>query len=173
MIVVLMGVSGSGKTTIGVCLAERSGVSFADGDDFHPAANTAKMASGTPLTDEDRAPWLEALNALMLQWYAQCKGGVLACSALKEEYRSTLAHGLPSGAVAFVLLDAPPTVLAGRLAARHHEFMNPRLLGSQLATLEPPDEEGGLRVCNDKTPEDVVEEILRHVTPASDLPCDR
>ena len=84
MIVVLMGVSGSGKTTIGTLLAERAGVVFADADDYHPAANKAKMAAGHPLDDEDREPWLETLNGVMRGWYAAGQGGVLACSALKE-----------------------------------------------------------------------------------------
>ena len=95
MIVVLMGVSGSGKTTIGTLLAERMGALFADADDYHPAANKQKMAAGIPLTDEDRAPWLETLNGVLRGWFAEGKSGVLACSALKAKYRDTLAHGMP------------------------------------------------------------------------------
>ena len=161
MIVVLMGVSGSGKTTIGTLLAQRTGAVFADADDFHPAANKAKMAAGHPLDDEDRQPWLEELNRLMRGWFAAGAGGVLACSALKARYRETLASGLPTGAVHFVLLDGSRELIAGRLAARRHEYMNPNLLDSQLKTLEPP--EDALRVENDRAPGLVVDEILTHV----------
>ena len=91
MIVVLMGVTGSGKSTIGALLAERTGAVFADADDYHPLANKEKMASGHPLNDDDRQPWLETLNGLMRGWLAAGKNGVLACSALKESYRATLA----------------------------------------------------------------------------------
>jgi gluconokinase len=158
MIVVLMGVSGSGKTTIGTLLAERMGAMFADGDDYHPPANKEKMAAGHPLNDEDREPWLETLNRLMCGWFETKKSGVLACSALKEKYRETLAAGMPAGAVTFVLLDGSKELFAERLAARHHEFMNPGLLDSQLATLEAPSD--ALRVENDRTPNEVVNEIL-------------
>jgi len=158
MIVVLMGVSGSGKTTIGTLLAERMGTVFADADDYHPAANKAKMAAGHPLNDEDRQPWLETLNGVMRGWFDSGKGGVLACSALKEKYRVTLAAGMPEGTVHFVLLDGAPELIAERLAKRTHEYMNPRLLASQLATLEPPKE--ALRVVNDRPPREVADEIL-------------
>jgi gluconokinase len=161
MIVVLMGVSGSGKTTIGTLLAERTGTVFADADDYHPAANKAKMAAGHPLNDEDRQPWLETLNGLMQGWFLAGTGGVLACSALKEKYRATLAAGMPEGAVKFVLLDGSKELIAERLAARQHEYMNPKLLDSQLATLEKPSD--AFSVVNDKAPEVIVEEILAHV----------
>jgi gluconokinase len=123
MIVVLMGVSGSGKTTIGTLLAERTGTVFADADDYHPAANKAKMASGQPLNDDDRQPWLEVLNGLMQGWFKAGTGGVLACSALKEKYRTTLANGMPEGTVKFVLLDGSKELIAERLAARQHEYV--------------------------------------------------
>jgi gluconokinase len=161
MIVVLMGVSGSGKTTIGTLLAERTGTVFADADDYHPAANKAKMAAGHPLNDEDRQPWLETLNGLMRGWAAAGKGGVLACSALKESYRETLAGGMPKGTVHFVLLDGAPELIAQRMAQRTHEYMNPKLLASQLATLEPPKD--ALTVVNDRSPAEVVEQILREL----------
>jgi gluconokinase len=163
MIVVLMGVSGSGKTTIGTLLAQRTGAVFADADDYHPEANKAKMAAGTPLTDEDRQPWLETLNRMMVGWFAAGKKGVLACSALKAKYRETLGAGLPEGAVSFVFLDGSKEMIAARLAARHHEFMTPALLESQLQTLEVPKD--GLRVVNDRTPDAVVDEILAYVRP--------
>ncbi len=138
MIVVLMGVSGSGKTTIGTLLAERAGAVFADADDYHPLANKEKMAAGHPLNDEDRQPWLEALNRLLKGWFAEGKSGVLACSALKASYRETLQAGMPNGAVSFVVLEASKELLAARLAERKHEFMSAKLLESQLATLEMP-----------------------------------
>jgi len=161
MIVVLMGVSGSGKTTIGTLLAQRTGTVFADADDYHPQTNKQKMAAGHPLNDEDRAPWLAKLNGLLREWHANGKGGVLACSALKEKYRDTLASGMPACTVKFVLLDGSKELIAERLAARHHEFMNSALLDSQFATLEPPSD--AVRIVNDKPPEVIVDEILAQV----------
>jgi gluconokinase len=162
MIVVLMGVTGSGKTTIGTLMAERTGAVFADADDYHPLANKQKMAEGHALNDEDRQPWLEVLNRLMKGWFDEGKNGVLACSALKSKYRTTLAAGMPKGAVSFVWLDAPRELLAERLAERHHEFMNPKLLESQLKTLEPP--RNALRIVNDRAPEEIVSQILEHIS---------
>lgn len=158
MIVVLMGVSGSGKSTVGTVLAERLGTVFADADDYHPAANKAKMAAGHPLNDDDRQPWLETLNGVMRGWFESGKGGVLACSALKEKYRETLESGMPEGTVKFVLLDPSKELIAERLKERHHEFMNPNLLASQLATLERP--KNAFDVVNDKAPEEVANEIV-------------
>src|SRR5580698_10788848 len=158
MIVVLMGVTGSGKTTIGKLLAERTGAEFADADDYHPLANKQKMAAGHPLNDEDRQPWLEILNRLLQGWFAAGKSGVLACSALKAAYRITLSSDLPNGTVTFVLLDASKELLAERLAARKHEYMNPKLLDSQLATLETPTD--ALRIVNDHAPDEIVSQIL-------------
>jgi len=163
MIVVLMGVSGSGKTTIGTLLSERTGAVFADADDYHPVANKQKMASGQPLNDGDRQPWLETLNGLMLGWFGEGKSGILACSALKVKYRDTLSAGMPAGTVHFVLLDGSPELIAERLAARKHEYMNPNLLASQLKTLEKPTEGEAFCVVNDRSPDVIVDEILAHV----------
>jgi gluconokinase len=161
MIVVLMGVSGSGKTTIGRLLAERTGAIFADADDYHPAANKQKMAAGIPLTDKDRAPWLATLNGVLRGWLAEARSGVLACSALKEAYRHTLAEGMPQAAVRFCLLQVPRALLEQRLEQRHHEYMSPKLLDSQLATLEAPKD--ALVVENDRPADAVVAEILQKV----------
>jgi len=162
MVVVLMGVTGSGKTTIGTLLAKRAGTVFADADDYHPLANKQKMAAGHALNDEDRQPWLEELNRLLVGWFKAGKSGVLACSALKARYRTTLTAGMPADAVTFVLLDGSEEMLAGRLAKRKHEYMNPKLLESQLATLEMP--ENALRIVNDRTPDEVVSQILSQVS---------
>ncbi|WP_433965045.1 gluconokinase [Tunturiibacter gelidiferens] len=162
MIVVLMGVSGSGKTTIGTLLAERAGAVFADGDDYHPLANKEKMAAGQPLDDRDRQPWLEVLNRLLRDWFAEGKSGVMACSALKARYRETLQAGMPKGAVSFVVLEASKEMLAARLTERKHEFMSPGLLDSQLATLEMPND--AVRIVNDRAPEEIVSQILAQIS---------
>ena len=162
MIVVLMGVTGSGKTTIGTLLAGRTGAEFADADDYHPLANKQKMAAGHPLNDEDRQPWLETLNSLLLEWFETVTGGVLACSALKDAYRKTLVRGLPHSTVAFVLLDGSKKLIAERLAERKNHYMNPGLLDSQFAALEPPAD--ALRIVNDRAPEEVINEIMNHLT---------
>ncbi len=159
MIVILMGVTGSGKSTVGALLAQRLGTVFADADDYHPKANKEKMAAGQPLNDEDRQPWLEELNRVMRGWESSGAGGVLACSALKARYRETLAAGLGAGEPHFVWLDGAKELIADRLAARKHEYMNPNLLASQIATLEPPAE--ALHVINDRAPEVVADEILK------------
>ena len=160
-IFLVMGVSGSGKTTIGTLLAQRVGALFADADDFHSVENKEKMRAGIALTDEDRAPWLQTLNKLLRGWAEKAAKGVLACSALKASYRDTLAAGLPEGRLVFVWLDGSREMIAERLAARQGTYMNPALLGSQIATLEPP--EDAVRVVNDCTPEEVVGQILKKV----------
>lgn len=130
-----MGVSGSGKTTIGTSLAQELGWTFADGDDFHPPANVEKMRKGIPLTDLDREPWLETLRSLIANWLAQNLDAVLACSALKQSYRLELKI---STDVRFVYLQVSTEVLQQRLLARHGHFMKEGMLASQLAALEEP-----------------------------------
>lgn len=138
MVLILMGVSGTGKTTLGTMLAKATGWPFLDGDDFHSAANKAKMASGQPLNDTDRAPWLATLHEKIAEYVNHSESMILACSALKAEYRQILRSDLPAGSVYFALLTAPESVIADHLAKRRHQFMNPHLLASQLATLEQP-----------------------------------
>ena len=167
MILVMMGVTGSGKTTIGSLLAKRLNLQFADADDYHPAANKAKMAAGQPLTDEDRAPWLATLNQLLRGWQQAGSGGVLACSALKESYRQTLSDGIQAGNLLFVHLEVPKQILEQRLHERKHSFMNPALLDSQIATLEQPDQGQALFIENDRTPDEVVGEIVSRLPAAS------
>src|SRR5262245_29366473 len=136
MIVVLMGVTGSGKTTLGQLLADQLGWTFVEGDTFHPPENVRKMHRGEPLTDADRAPWLRALRARIDELVAAGRSAVVACSALKQAYRDVLADGRPE--VVFVHLTAPAAVIRDRLDHRREHFMPAALLDSQLATLEPP-----------------------------------
>ncbi len=158
MIAIMMGVTGTGKTTVAKALVKRTGWEFAEGDDYHSEANKAKMKAGVPLTDTDREPWLEALHGVLAGWVGAGKDGVMTCSALKEKYRRTLASGLPDGLVHFVLLEAPKAVLVQRLRHRTGHFMNPALLDSQLATLEMPKE--AIRISVQGTPEETVQAIL-------------
>jgi len=132
MIVVVMGVSGSGKTTIGRLLARHLGCEFIEGDDFHPLQNVAKMAAGTPLDDADRRPWLEILNGKLRQRQA----AVLACSALKAAYRKMLSRDLAD--CRFVHLRGDIGLIRARLARRRHRYMPASLIESQFAALEPP-----------------------------------
>jgi gluconokinase len=136
MIVIVAGVSGSGKTTVGALLAGRLHWRFADGDDFHPAANIEKMRAGVPLTDADRWPWLRAIAAWMDERIARDEPAVVTCSALKRSYRDILLDGRPEARLVFLMVDRE--VLAKRLAARHGHFFRAELLSSQLDTLEPP-----------------------------------
>ena len=158
MILVLMGVTGSGKTTIGTRLAAAEQWEYAEGDDYPSKANKAKMHSGIPLTDEDRAPWLVTLHEILMSWYRSGKSGVLACSALKQAYRDMLSEGIPKSELRFVLLEVPRDVLEHRLAERKNHYMSPALLDSQIATLEMPRD--AIRVRGDLPPDQVVREIM-------------
>lgn len=131
-----MGVSGSGKTTIGGALARELGWRFVDADDYHPPQNVAKMAAGQALTDEDRRPWLDKLNLELRQLDARGASLVLACSALKESYRRRLAAGI--GSLRFVYLKGDFELIYSRLEQRRHRYMPASLLKSQFAALEPP-----------------------------------
>ena len=135
MILVLMGVCGSGKTTVGEILAQELAWPFFDADDFHPQANVAKMASGQPLTDADRWPWLDGIAEEMRRVLARGGHAVLACSALKDAYRSRLQR---AGDVRIVYLKGDQPTIAARLAERHHKYMPASLLPSQFAALEEP-----------------------------------
>jgi gluconokinase len=155
VVIILMGVSGVGKTTIGKRLAEALGWRFLEGDDFHPLANVKKMAAGIPLTDEDRMPWLERLRELLAEVLARGEDAVLACSALKRSYRQLLT--VDPARVRWVSLWAPREVIASRLATRTGHFMPLTLLGSQLETLETP--EDALHVDVTPGPDEVVAAI--------------
>jgi gluconokinase len=136
MIVLLMGVTASGKSTVGKLLAARLGWAFHDGDDYHPAANVEKMSRGIPLTDADRGPWLDALNGVMRRHEAEGTSAIVASSALKAAYRERLAHDVPDLVVVF--LKGEPEILQARLDARKDHFMPRTMLPSQLAALEEP-----------------------------------
>ena len=155
MVILLMGVSGSGKTTVGQLLASQLGWEFADGDDYHPAANVEKMRNGVPLSDADRGPWLETLGGLIAGWIGAGKNAVLACSALKRAYRESLQIG-PE--VPVVYLRGTRELLRQRLRARVGHFMTERMLESQLAALEEP--EDSVVVDVDGAPARIVAEIL-------------
>ncbi|MEU4249239.1 gluconokinase [Amycolatopsis sp. NPDC026612] len=155
-VIVVMGVSGSGKTTIGTALAAALDVEYAEADTFHPKANIDKMTAGTPLTDADRAPWLEAIAGWIREHEAT--GGVVTSSALKRRYRDVLRSG---GDVWFAHLDGPRELLAERMQTRSGHFMPVSLLDSQLATLEPlqPDEPGAIFAITG-TPAEITEAAL-------------
>jgi gluconokinase len=154
--IVVMGVSGSGKSTVGAAIAQRLRVPFADADDFHPPANIAKMTAGHPLDDDDRYPWLEAIG----EWLAaHPDGGVMSCSALKRQYRDQLRRHCPH--VEFVHLAGSPEVIARRQASRPGHFMPASLLASQFEILEPLDaDEAGITIDVDQSIDAIVEDYV-------------
>jgi gluconokinase len=156
---VVMGVAGSGKTTVATLLAQRLGTEYAEADQFHPEANIAKMSAGTPLSDEDRWPWLEAIRDWLSAEADAGRSGVVTCSALKRSYRDLLRTA--RGRVCFVHLDGSPELLAERMEHRSGHFMPTSLLPSQLATLEPLDgDEPGFTVDVTRTPEEIADLVL-------------
>lgn len=158
--VIVMGVAGSGKSTVGELLAERLGCDYADADEFHNPANVAKMAAGTPLTDEDRWPWLDAIADWLRQHEEQ--GCVVTCSALRRVYRDRLREGAPDAR--FLHLAGSPELMAERVGGRPHHFMPVELVRSQFETLEPPtDDEGAVTLDASETPEEIVEGFLAGV----------
>jgi carbohydrate kinase (thermoresistant glucokinase family) len=167
-VAVVMGVSGSGKTTVGRALAGRLGWQFQEGDALHPPANVEKMAAGHPLDDADRAPWLAAVAACIDDWLRRGQNGVVACSALKRRYRDTII-GQRSG-VRLVYLEGSRALLAERLAGRKGHFMPANLLDSQLQTLEPPGpDEHAVTVSIDSSVEIIVDRVVAGLLPGGTI----
>jgi gluconokinase len=164
---IVMGVSGSGKTTIGTLLGEAIGVPFVDGDDLHPAANKEKMRAGHPLNDDDRRPWLHVIGEYIEERAAAGETAIVACSALKKSYRDLLRAHAPN--LVFIHLAGDKATIAGRLEQRSHEYMPPTLLDSQLNTLEPL-QPGEVAVIVDvtRTPEEMVEQVLAELRNQAD-----
>ena len=159
---VVMGVSGCGKSTIGSLLGERLGLWFFDGDDFHPPANKAKMASGTPLDDDDRAPWLAQIGAALATPVDGTNSRIIACSALKRRSRDLLRGFVPD--LVFIHLSGEASTISGRLSSRAHEYMPSSLLASQLATLEPLGTDEAHIVADIRNdPEALVDGVIRQL----------
>jgi gluconokinase len=158
-IYVVMGVSGSGKSLIGVALAQALGVDFVEGDEYHPAGNVERMRRGVPLTDDDRAGWLRSLAGRLREAKDAGTGLVMTCSALKRSYRDVLRA--EAGELQLIFLRGPRALLAERLAGRHAHFMPPSLLDSQLATLEEPSSDEHAWVCDIReSPQDLVAALV-------------
>ena len=158
MIVIIMGTTGAGKTTIGTMLAAQLNWQFADADTFHPPANIEKMSRGTPLNDADRVPWLEAMRKAILEWIAAGKNVVLACSALKRAYREVLR---PSPEVKIIYLKGNYALFAERIRQRHGHFAGEGILAGQFADLEEPDD--AIAVDAARSPEQIVAEIRKRL----------
>jgi gluconokinase/6-phosphogluconolactonase len=165
MVVVVMGVSGSGKTTVAKLLAERSGWQFQEGDTLHPPANVEKMSAGIPLTDADRLPWLRKIAETIDGWRARGESGVITCSALKRSYRDIIVGDRPD--VRLVYLKGSHDLIRQRMAARHGHFMPSSLLDSQFSTLEEPSpDENAIVVDIGGEPEEIVGEIAKRLCAA-------
>jgi len=159
MQVIVMGVSGAGKSYLAEKLVKATGWEFAEGDDYHSAENKARMAARIPLTDAEREPWLDALHAVLREWEQNSVNGVMTCSALKAAYRERLKEGLPE--LKFVWLDPSREVLEERVAHRKGHYMPAALLESQLATLEPPvNDPQVLRLDGEQSVDDEVKSVL-------------
>ena len=163
--VIVMGVSGSGKTTVSQALAARTGFIERDGDDYHPAANIEKMKAGIPLTDDDRLPWLHAIAEAIDDYANDNTPVIIACSALKRAYRDILMHGREDARI--VYLSGPAELIAQRLSHRSQHFMPPRLLDSQIAALEPPQPDEHILTVDIAAP---VDRIVDEIVAALDLP---
>ena len=167
-VAVIMGVSGSGKTTVGAALARRLGWLFQEGDALHPPENIAKMKAGHPLDDEDRAPWLAAVASRIDQWRDDGKCGVVACSALKRRYRDIIIGGRAD--VRLIYLEGSRTLIGERLAQRRDHFMPASLLDSQFAALEPPAaEEDAITVSVDAPVDTMVAQLAAALATGHDL----
>ena len=167
---IMMGISGSGKSTIGEKLAARLRFSYQDGDTFHPASNVAKMSAGQPLTDDDRRPWLQAIADEIDRLCGEGRHAVIACSALKRTYRDILVHGRDD--VRIVYLRGSQPLIASRLAQRTHHFMPPELLASQFKTLEPPaPAEHPITVSVDAPVDRIVDDIVTQLQPGAAVSC--
>ncbi|MCB8924304.1 MAG: gluconokinase [Ardenticatenaceae bacterium] len=158
---IVMGVSGCGKTTIGQALAEKLKAPFYDGDDFHPPANVEKMASGTPLNDDDRAPWLARLHDLLVDHVLQGETAVLACSALKKKYRTQLRGGYDS--IQFIYLDGSFDLIWQRMSQRKDHYMKAEMLQSQFDTLERPSAIDAFTISIDQPVAHILDQILRNI----------
>lgn len=162
MILVIMGVSGSGKTTIAKGLSQKLHWQYQEGDALHPPANVDKMKAGTPLSDADRLPWLEKIAEKIDQWRAQGISGVVTCSALKRSYRDIVVGNRPD--VVLIYPKGSKELIAGRMAKRHGHFMPASLLDSQFAILEEPSpDENAVTVAIDRTPDEIEDEIVRRL----------
>ena len=156
-VLIFMGVTGSGKTTVAKLFAKKTGAVFYEGDDFHPPENVAKMSVGIPLTDADRKKWLKTLRKIIVRALAKKEFSVLTCSALKQKYRDELTGG--DSGVKFVFLSGPRTLIEKRLENRRRHFMPPSLLASQLAILEPPSD--ALTLSCAQSPKKIVAQLIQ------------
>lgn len=159
MIIIMMGVTGAGKTTVGRCLADQLGWVFVEGDDWHPKTNVQKMSQGIPLEDGDRWPWLQNLREHIQTLQQRGQAAVITCSALKQSYRAVLKPN-PEEAIRFVYLQGSADTLHARLKERHQHFMKADMLDSQLETLEEPEEAIAITVDDAKSPEQIATDII-------------